>query len=65
MGFASAGLSTCSPYYDTWHMQHKLAPILFQDDDPRHRAMPSSDSVSLPAAQVMRRPRRQAPTGVP
>jgi hypothetical protein len=34
MGFASAGLSTCSPYYDTWHMQHKLAPVLFQDDDP-------------------------------
>ena len=21
-------------YYVTWHMQHKLAPMLFQDDDP-------------------------------
>ncbi len=21
-------------YYVTWHMQHKLAPVLFQDDDP-------------------------------
>ena len=21
-------------YYVTWHMQHKLAPILFRDDDP-------------------------------
>ena len=21
-------------YYVTWHMQHKLAPVLFHDDDP-------------------------------
>ena len=21
-------------YYVTWHMQHKLAPMLFKDDDP-------------------------------
>jgi len=43
-------------YYVTWHMQHKLAPMLFKDDDPAtaRAARPS------PVAPARRSPSAQA-----
>jgi hypothetical protein len=33
-GVRIGGLIHLLAHYDTWHMQQKLAPVLFQDDDP-------------------------------
>src|SRR5215467_14535145 len=47
-------------YYVTWHMQHKLAPMLFKDDDPAAGKAARPSPVAPPSAPRPRWPRPPA-----
>ncbi|MBV9205987.1 MAG: hypothetical protein JO037_11420 [Actinobacteria bacterium] len=40
-------------YYVTWHLQHKLAPVSFQDDDPAAAGAHCGPARSRPPAELL------------